>query len=264
MIKLLINSNCNLYDLMSFDLIATGSNLYNYSETIIDHSNNDKMGIPINTKYNLIMPSNISKDDMYRYLDVLKFSKICLKSIIFSQDSFSLPGYLEHLKFIKSKEQINKEISFDTITKNDILILREYLKIGVNESSMYLYDIFDTVVEINGDSKIMVDNIDFCNLDEFTLDKAYELIDLSLSKEKRMTNQELFKKSVDSLDKDVSSIMYTNMAFLCSEKRLKIEDIINYKKNLIEFIEKNRDKRPKYLGDNHYAYTFINILHGEK
>lgn len=259
--RIFINSNCPQEQIFLFDMLATATGLYKMADVVLDASESNNIVYPLNTTFTLLLGSSsggidgeslpVGLADFYKKGQIIG---VCLKDECKEFVRFSLNQFYPLDTF--SALNLKKEIKDENISRNDVLILREFLKLGVTQPFYVKIPHHSEVLVLNEEGVLSyTDNESL----ELTAKNLNDFIEYSREQEKLSDNRcsELF----DMLNNNITPVYFDSNIDIFNEV-VTPELMVDYKKRFNEYLKgiaNDKDKK-KYLGFNKNALLLYDII----
>lgn len=246
-------------------MLATATDLYKIADVVLDASESKNICLPLNTSYTVLLSSNTCGiQDPTLASGLEEFHKnqqiigVCLKDKCedFIKHTLNKLYPVETLDALS----LNKEISFDNISRNDVAILREYLKLGIEPPFYVKIPRRSETLTLNAEGMLIYENK---KIFELSVNGINEFIASSIELEKKINEQ--YIKLFDMLNEDITPVYFDSNIDIFN-KVVTPDLIIDYKKKLADFFKKvaNEKECQSYLGFNKNAILLVDIINSNK
>lgn len=263
--RVFIDSNCPEKQLYIFDMLATATGLYKIADVVLDASESKHICLPLNTSYTLLLSSQTAGiedptlasglEEFYKNKQILG---ICLKDKCEAFMRHALNKFYPVDTF--SALSLNKEVTFDNISRNDTLLLREQLKIGIRPPFYVKLPRRSEVLILNAEGVVSY-------MDKEVFDLSAECLNefIASSIELEKISDEQCSKCFDMLNEDITPIYFDSNIDIFNET-VTPELVINYKKKLVDFFKKvaNQKEYQSYLGLNKNALLLADMINSNR
>lgn len=260
--KIYIKNNCPQEKIFYFDFLSTTIGLYDVADVVLDATKSKYVYFSLNAPYWVMISSytNSINDELLtigleKYYNEKQILGVCLKD----RNNDFLKNSLNRLYPTEVFESLdlNKTFNIDNISMNDVMILREFLQIGIPSPFYIRFPRLGSKITLNEEGKLLYQN---------------RLFDLNIDNLNQITNHCLQEKikncsnvSFDFTEQKPTPIYFDKSIYLFNDV-ISAEKIIAYKNNYIKFLQKihSKEKSKKYLSTNKNALLLLELINENK